>query len=119
MFTKFLKIFNQLEYLYKIFDFEDFEFTTASFLYATLKFHEVMEAYVKHQFHVHPHVSSVITYHLATNFVKPDQSQDTKYTAVDTKVKALLSKVDAHECKLKLLVDKSKKGKAKTPEEQP
>lgn len=99
-------------------DFEDSDFTTASFIYATLKCHEVMEAYVKHQFHAHPHVSSVITRHLAANFVKPDQSQESKYTTLENKVKALASKVDAHESKLKLLVDKSKKGKAKIPEDQ-
>jgi hypothetical protein len=99
-------------------DFEDFEFTSASFIYATLKCHEVMEGYVKHQFHAHPHVSSVITRHLAANFVKPDQTQEVKYSTLDNKMKALASKVDAHESKLKLLVDKSKKGKVKTPEEQ-
>jgi hypothetical protein len=77
-----------------------------------------MEGYVKHQFHAHPHVSSVITRHLAANFVKPDQTQEVKYSTLDNKMKALASKVDAHESKLKLLVDKSKKGKVKTPEEQ-
>jgi len=42
-------------------DWEDVDFTTASFIYATLKCHDIMEAYVKHQFHAHPHVSSIIT----------------------------------------------------------
>jgi hypothetical protein len=51
-------------------DLDDMDFTTASFLYATLKCHEIMEGYVKHQFHAHPHVSSVITRHLAAKFCK-------------------------------------------------
>jgi hypothetical protein len=51
-------------------DLDDMDFTTASFLYAALKCHEIMEGYVKHQFHAHPHVSSVITRHLAAKFCK-------------------------------------------------
>jgi len=70
-------------------DFEDADFTTASFIYATLKCHDVMEVYVKHQFHAHPHVSSVITRHLAANFVKPKMLQDTKLSTFENKVKAL------------------------------
>jgi len=77
-------------------DFEDADFTTASFIYATLKCHEVMEAYVKHQFHAHPHVSSVITCHLAANFVKPEDSQDAKVSSLSTKVVALSTKVDSY-----------------------
>ncbi len=100
-------------------DFEDAEFTTASFIYATLKCHDVMEGYVRHQFHAHPHVSSVITRHLAANFVKPDASQDAKQNNLESKVKALATKVDSHESKLKLLVDKVKKGKAKNGTEDP
>jgi hypothetical protein len=42
-------------------DFDDINFTTATFLYATLRCHDVMEGYVRHQFHADPHVSSVIT----------------------------------------------------------
>jgi hypothetical protein len=89
-------------------DFQDSDFTTATFIYATLKCHDVMEGYVKHQFHAHPHVSSVITRHLAANFVKPDQSQEAKQSNLESKVKALATKVDSHESKLKLMVDKEK-----------
>jgi hypothetical protein len=78
-------------------DLEDVDFTTASFLYATLKCHEIMEGYVKHQFHAHPHVSSVITRHLAANFVKPEQSQEAQ-------IAALWVKVDSHESKINLYV---------------
>jgi hypothetical protein len=67
-----------------------------------------MEAYVKHQFHAHPHVSSVITRHLAANFVKPDQSTDSKYTTLENKVKALATKVDSFASKLELLISKEK-----------
>jgi hypothetical protein len=99
---------------------EDVDFTTASFLYATLKCHEIMEGYVKHQFHAHPHVSSVITRHLAANFVKPEES-------VDSQISTLWVKVDSHESKINLYIakekenhkvekEKAKKGKAKNGE---
>jgi hypothetical protein len=105
-------------------DLEHVDFTTASFLYATLKCHEIMEGYVKHQFHAHPHVSSVIARHLASNFVKPDQSQEAKYLALETKVNALATKIDSNISKVEVLVnkekekfkvekEKAKKGKAK------
>ena len=89
-------------------DFDDANFTTASFIYATLKCHDVMEAYVKHQFHAHPHVSSVITRHLAANFVKPEDSQDAKITALTNKVTALSSKVDLCVSKIALISPKEK-----------
>ncbi len=96
-------------------DLEDVDFTTASFIYATLKCHDVMEAYVRHQFHAHPHISSVITRHLAANFVKPDATMDTK--SLEAKVKALGLKVDSHESKIKLMVGNIKKGKGKGEQE--
>ncbi len=77
-------------------DFEDADFTTALFIYATLKCHDVVEVYVKHQFHAHLHVSSVITRHLAANFVKPEKNQDSKISLFETKVTALSSKVDSY-----------------------
>jgi hypothetical protein len=89
-------------------DFDDIDFTTATFLYATLRCHDVMEGYVKHQFHAHPHVSSVITRHLAANFVKPEQSQDSKISSMDTKVKALGAKLDSYVSKLELFISKEK-----------
>ena len=89
-------------------DFEDMDFTTASFLYATLKCHEVMETYVKHQFHAHPHVSSVITRHLAANFVKPDQSQESKIDALENKVNTIFTKLDSHTSKIDVLINKEK-----------
>jgi hypothetical protein len=89
-------------------DFDDVDFTTATFIYATLKCHDVMEGYVKHQFHAHPHVSSVITRHLAANFVKPELSQETKLSTVESKVKALGTKVDSFASKLELLISKEK-----------
>jgi hypothetical protein len=89
-------------------DLEDVDFTTASFLYATLKCHEIMEGYVKHQFHAHPHVSSVITRHLAANFVKPEESQTSKQAALDAKVTALASKVDSYVSKVDAYISQAK-----------
>jgi hypothetical protein len=89
-------------------DLDDMDFTTASFLYTTLKCHEIMEGYVKHQFHAHPHVFSVITRHLNANFVKPEQSQTSQQQALEAKVTALASRVDSHASKLDVLVNKAK-----------
>jgi hypothetical protein len=89
------------------------DFTTASFLYATLKCHEIMEGYVKHQFHAHPHVSSVITRHLAANFVKPEESQSSKQAALDAKVTALASKVDSYVSRVDAYITREKE-KVKT-----
>jgi hypothetical protein len=69
-------------------DFDDPDFTTASFIYATLKCLDIVESYTKHQFHAHPHESSVITHHLAVSFVKPDESQEAKQSSLDAKLKA-------------------------------
>lgn len=89
-------------------DLDDVDFTTAFFLYATLKCHEIMEGYVKHQFHAHPHVSSVITRHLAANFVKPELSQESKIVKFKEKVEALASTVDSNTSKLNLYIAKEK-----------
>jgi glycyl-tRNA synthetase beta subunit len=86
-------------------DRRDIDFSTASFIYATLKCHGIMADYVKHQFHDHPAVSAVITRHLASNFVKPEVSG-----SGEKKVAALSSKVDALEAKVQLLLkDKNPK----------
>lgn len=67
-----------------------------------------METYVKHQFHAHPHVSSVITRHLAANFVKPDQSQESKIDALENKVNTIFTKLDSHTSKIDVLINKEK-----------
>jgi hypothetical protein len=84
-------------------DLEDADFTSASFIYAMMRCHEVMEGYVKHQFHAHPHVASVITRHLAANFIKPDP---TGTNNIDNKVTALSTKVDSYVSKVELLIYK-------------
>jgi hypothetical protein len=84
-------------------DLDDADFTTASFLYATLRCHGVMEGYVRHQFHAHPHDASVITRHLAANFVKKEDS-----TELEERVTALATKLDSVQSKLNLLVTKEK-----------
>ncbi len=78
------------------------EYTSASIIFATLKCHEVMQQYVQHQFHEHPAVSSVITRHLATHFVKPDEA---KLSQLEVKVKACMAKLDTLTTKFQ---DKSK-----------
>jgi hypothetical protein len=97
-------------------DWDDIDFTTATFVYATLKCHDIMEVYVRHQFHSHPHVSSVITRHLAANFVKPEESVEAKQVALESKVKALATKVDSHTSKIELLVSKEKENNKKEKE---
>jgi len=94
-------------------DFDDTDFTTATFLYATLRCHEVMEGYVRHRFHAHPHVSSVITRHLAANFVKPDSSSDAKISTLESKVKTFGTKLDSYVSKLEHLISKEKDRKGK------
>ena len=89
-------------------DFEDTDFTTATFMYATLRCHDVMEGYVRHQFHAHPHVSSVITRHLAANFVMPDKLSDGKTATLENKVTALGAKVDSYVSRMENLIDKEK-----------
>ncbi len=69
------------------------DYTLASIIFATLKCHEVMASYVQHQFQEHPAVSSVITRHLATHFVKPDPAND-RIGKVEAKVSAYMSKLD-------------------------
>jgi hypothetical protein len=75
-----------------------------------------MEAYVKHQFHAHLHVPSVITRHLVANFIKPDRTTKAKYASMEAKVAALATKEDSLTAKLALYVDKEK-GKAKQDKE--
>jgi hypothetical protein len=83
----------------------------SSFTYATLKCHDIIELHVKHQFHAHLHVSSVITYHLAATFVKPEETDGVK--SLEAKTKALGLKVDSYESKIKLMVGNIKKGRQK------
>lgn len=76
------------------------EYTSASIIFATLKCHDIMLQYVQHQFHEHPAVSSVITRHLATHFVKPEQGPDSKLVKMEAKVTACMTKLDSLESKL-------------------
>ncbi len=76
------------------------DYISAGIIFATLKCHDIMTQYVQHQFHEHPAVSSVITRHLAANFVKPEQGQDTKISKLEAKVNACMTKLDSLESKL-------------------
>ncbi len=53
---------------------KEIKFSTATFIHATLKCHQIMSDYMRHQCHDHPAVSAVITRHLAANFVEPEVS---------------------------------------------
>jgi len=67
-----------------------------------------MEGYVRHQFHAHPHVASVITRHLAANFVKPEDTKESKIAALEAKVLGLASTVDSNTSKLNAMISKEK-----------
>jgi len=83
------------------------DYTTANIIFATLKCHDIMSQNVQHQFHEHPAVSCIITRHLAANFVKPDQSSDTKISKVEAKVAACMTKLDSLESKLHAKLSKN------------
>ncbi len=76
------------------------DYTYAGIIFATLKCHDIMMQYIQHQFHEHPAVSSVITRHLAANFVKPEQGRDSKTSKMEAKVNACLAKLDSLESKI-------------------
>ena len=75
-------------------DKNNMEFTTTTIVMATLRCHHIMNQYVEHQFHEHPAISSVITRHIAANFIKPETTPDSKFADLDKKVKGLSTKVD-------------------------
>jgi hypothetical protein len=49
----------------------------------------VMNRYLKHQFYEHPSISAVLAWHLADNYVKPDDAQGTKIKALENQLKQL------------------------------
>lgn len=85
------------------------DYTAASIIFASLKCHAVMQEYVQHQFHEHPAISSVITRHLAANFVKPEAMSDSKAQQLEKQVKQYIAKCDALESKINA-ANKSKNG---------
>jgi hypothetical protein len=64
-------------------------FTTGKYLWATWKAHSVMSKYLRHQFYEHPSISAVLAWHLADNYVKPDDAQGMKIKALEEKIKQL------------------------------
>jgi hypothetical protein len=83
--------------------------TTASIIFASLKCHAVMQDYVQHQFHEHPAISSVITRHLAANFVKPESLSELKTQQLEKQVKQCATKLNQLESKFNA-ANKSKNG---------
>jgi hypothetical protein len=77
-----------------IYDFKDSAFSSAKFLWATWKAHQVMEKYIKHQFYEHPSIAAVLARHLADNYIKPDDTLANKLSTLDKAHTALLKRVD-------------------------
>jgi hypothetical protein len=77
-----------------IYDYKDFVFSTAKFLWATWKAHVVMDRYIKHQFYEHPYIATVLARHLADNYIKPDDALAAKLSALDKSHKTLVTRVD-------------------------
>ena len=74
------------------YDQEDQEYSAAKFLWATFKAHAVMAKYLKHQFYEHPAIAAVLARHLADNYVKPDEGQEARIRALESKVDKLITK---------------------------
>jgi hypothetical protein len=72
-----------------VYDQKDPDFTTAKYLWATWKAHAVMDKYLRHQFYEHPAISAVLARHLADNYVKPDDSQNSKIKVLESRVNSL------------------------------
>lgn len=85
------------------------EYTAASIIFASLKCHAVMQDYVQHQFHEHPAISSVITRHLAANFVKPESASESRTQQLEKQLKQCTTKLDQLESKFNA-ANKSKNG---------
>jgi hypothetical protein len=85
------------------------DFSTATFIFATLKCHKVMAEYMQHRFEDHPSVSSVVTRHLASHFMKTDNTG-----AGDKKLSSIVSKIDALEARINSI--QSKNSNKKVPE---
>ena len=97
-------------------DITDATYTTAQYIWATLKAHEVMEEYMRRQFYEHPSVSAVLARHLASNHLKPDDKIDARVKRLEDDFKKLATKVDKIESRLVLL---EKNGKAGAKNEKP
>lgn len=88
-------------------DSEDTDYTTATMMFATLKCHAVMQQYdVQARFIEHPSLSSVLTRHLADNYIKPDDNQASKLAALQATVEKLTQRCNKIECNAALKQDK-------------
>jgi hypothetical protein len=92
-----------------IYDYKDSTFSSAKFLWATWKAHQVMDRYIKHQFYEHPSIAAVLARHLADNYVKPDDTLANKVNKMEKDHKALVTRVDTLSSKDKDTRHKSEK----------
>lgn len=76
------------------YDHNDIQFTATKIQWATWKAHGVMEKYLKHQFYEHPAVAVVLTWILANNDIKYDESLSTKFSLLEKSVKNLTAQVE-------------------------
>jgi hypothetical protein len=88
-------------------DRKDTDFSTATFLFATLKCHKVMKDYMHHHFEDHPAVSAVIMRHLAAHFMRTEATGPR-----DKKLASVISKVDNMEVRVNSLQSKNSSKKA-------
>jgi len=91
-------------------DISDASYTTAQYMWATFKAHEVMEDYMKRQFYEHPSVSAVLARHLASNHLKPDDKVEARVKRLEEDWKKLATKVDKIESRLSVLEKNGKGG---------
>lgn len=75
----------------------DADFSTAKYLWATWKAHNVMSGYLKSRFYKHQSITAVISWHLADNFVKPDDSLSNKVTTLEKSIDKLTKSVSSIE----------------------
>ena len=85
----FKELYSERVVAWDVYDQGNPSFTTGKYLWATWKAHSVMSKYLRHQFYEHPSISAVLAWHLADNYVKPDDAQGMKIKALEEKIKQL------------------------------
>jgi len=90
-----------------ILDVQDGIFSCAEFLWATWKAHEMMSAYVHHQFYEHPSIAAILAHHLANNHVKPDEAVTSRVSSLDKAIKNINARLDTIQSSLNSSVEKT------------
>ena len=74
---------------------DDHAATTAEYIWATLRTHQIMDDYLKHNFEDHPAFASVITRFVTNNSFKSDlRNMETRIEKTEKEFKTLKSQVD-------------------------